>query len=433
MKKWSVFLLIGLFLFVGISAAQDNFVIGDPLPDAPELAARGDFGVGVQTRTLVNAGVLDVLNLSEDNPTATYDREMTVEIWYPAEIPDGEVELEVYEETLGRADNPDSLRPFTFEGRALRDAPALDGAYPVVIVSHGYPGSRLMMTYLTENLASKGYFVVAIGHTESTFTDVADFSSTLVNRAPDQRFVIDELTRLNAEDEAFAGIIDTERIALVGYSMGGYGALNVIGAGYGPLLTEFLGPLAEPFLESNPNYAADPRVDAAILFAPWGGDLSFIGVPGGSLWSETGPAGIEIPTLWIAGSDDDVAGYDGIVNLFDSAVNSERYLLTYNHALHNVAPNPPPAEAQALVDYERYADPVWDEARINNVNQHFITAFLGLHLMGDETFSPYLNLSVESSDEGVFSLDEDGNFTEDHSYWTGFQRRTALGMFFQAK
>ena len=35
------------------------------------------------------------------------------------------------------------------------------------------------MTYLAENLASKGYVVAAIGHTDSTFDNVGDFSSTL--------------------------------------------------------------------------------------------------------------------------------------------------------------------------------------------------------------------------------------------------------------
>ena len=39
-----------------------------------------------------------------------------------------------------------------------------------------------MMTYLTENLASKGYVVVAIDHTDSTYTDAGPFASTLLNR-----------------------------------------------------------------------------------------------------------------------------------------------------------------------------------------------------------------------------------------------------------
>ena len=72
-----------------------------------------------------------------------------------------------YESVLGRSNDPKRpLIPFTFMGRASRDAEpdASGGAYPLVIVSHGYLGSRLLLTYLTENLASKGYVVVAIDH-----------------------------------------------------------------------------------------------------------------------------------------------------------------------------------------------------------------------------------------------------------------------------
>ncbi len=57
--------------------------------------------------------------------------------------------------------------------------------YPLVIVSHGYPGSRVLLSYLTENLASKGYVVAAIDHTESTHGDTKGFQSTLLNRAKD--------------------------------------------------------------------------------------------------------------------------------------------------------------------------------------------------------------------------------------------------------
>jgi predicted dienelactone hydrolase len=54
-----------------------------------------------------------------------------------------------------------------------------------VVVSHGYPGSRYLLAYLCENLASKGYVVVSIDHTDSTYRDVASFVSTVVNRSLD--------------------------------------------------------------------------------------------------------------------------------------------------------------------------------------------------------------------------------------------------------
>ncbi|MDX2136805.1 MAG: dienelactone hydrolase [Chloroflexota bacterium] len=431
MKKILVLACVLLILVTGAAMAQgEGFVIGDALPDAPELAARGEYGVGVRTLTLTNPDQIDILNLSEANPTATYDRELTVDVWYPAVIPDGAEQLTTYEGTIGRADR-ETARPLLFDGRALRDAePDADGAaYPLVIVSHGYPGSRYMMTYLTENLASKGYVVVAIDHTESTYADVGAFGSTLFNRATDQIFVLDEMARLSSDSESFLnGLLDADNTALIGYSMGGYGALNVIGAGYGPVLGGFLGPVIEPRLAGADGYEADARLKAAVLFAPWGGNLAAAGAPGVSLWEDEAFAGITVPTLWIVGSHDDVAYYDAIVNMFDNAVNSDRTLLTYVNALHNVAPNPPSLEAATFAEYESLSEPAWDSRRLNNINQHFITAFLGQHLQGNDDMAAYLDVAVESSNDGVYATDDAGAFTAAHTYWLGFQNRTALGM-----
>lgn len=436
MKKFLRFVLLLFFTFgtLTLFAQDDDFVFGDPLPDAPELAARGEYGVGVRTMELVNPDQIDVVNLSEANPNATYDRPLTVEVWYPAIIPDGSEELTTYDSYLGRADQG-NLEPFSFTGRALRDAePDLsDGAYPLVIVSHGFPGSRLMMSYLTENLASKGYVVVSIDHTDSTYADTASFFSTLMNRAIDQNFVLDEVARMSGEDGFMNGLVDADNTAIIGYSMGGYGALNSAGAGYNSVLQGFL-PQIEPRMEGNEAYEAsiDPRIKAIVVFAPWGNDLSAFGLPGVGFWDPEALGTITIPSLWVAGSLDDVAGYDAIVGLFDNAVSSERYLLTYDNALHNVAPNPPPSFVRNFGDYERYSEPAWDERRINNINQHFVTAFLGQYLKGGD-YSAYLNPAVENANDGVVSLDDAGNPTTDNTYWAGFTPRTATGMSLRAE
>ena len=438
MKKSIQFLLLLLFSLGALTVIgqDDAFVYGDLLPDAPELATRGDYAVGVRTLELVNPDQIDLANLSEENPTATYDRPLTVEVWYPAIIPDGSSEMTTYESYLGRADQ-ENLEAFSFAGRALRDAePDMSGgAYPLVIVSHGYPGSRLMMSYLTENLASKGYTVVAIDHTDSTFADAGNFFITLLNRALDQNFVLNEMARMSGEDGFMNGLVDADNTAIIGYSMGGYGALNSAGAGYNSILQGFL-PAIETRMEGNEVYEAsvDSRIKAIVVLAPWGGDLSAFGMPGVGFWDAEALATINIPSLWIAGSLDDVASYDGIVSLFDNAVSSERYLLTYENALHNVAPNPPPplSIVRDFGDYERYSEPAWDERRINNINQHFVTAFLGQYLNGDD-YSAYLNPAVENANDGVVSFDDDGERTDEYTYWEGFLPRTATGMSLRAE
>jgi hypothetical protein len=148
---------------------QDSFFYGDARADAPELAYRGPYSVGVRTLEVVNPDHIDILNYSDENPDARYDRPLTLEVWYPAIRPGKKPEVTTYQDVLGSGpDDPDRpLIPFEFAGRALRNARpyAQEGPYPLVIVSHGYPGSRVLLTYLTENLASKGYVVVAIDHT----------------------------------------------------------------------------------------------------------------------------------------------------------------------------------------------------------------------------------------------------------------------------
>lgn len=416
----ALLLLMYVPLFVQAQAGQDAFLFGDLLPDAPELAARGAQGVGVRTLTITQPGRVDILHASEGK-APLYDRPLTLEIWYPARIPSGKVPFVQYNEVMGLANDPKRpLVPFTFAGRALRDAdpdPAT-GPYPLVIVSHGYPGSRLMFTYLTENLASKGYVVVSIDHTESTYRDAAPFASTLLNRALDDLFVLNEMARLSAKGSPsfLAGLLDANNTALIGYSMGGYGALNAAGAGYSPQAATMFGQMTggstalQVRTPGNPEFKAsqDPRIKAVVAFAPWGMERG--------VWNAEGLAGLTRPTLFVAGSKDDVSGYEkGIKAIYDGAVNADRYLLTYLNARHNVAPNPPPAEALRpgfpLGEYLRYAEPAWSERRINNINQHFVTAFLGIYL--------------KKADYGkYFELKENDN----DGPWTGFKPRTSVGM-----
>lgn len=401
-------------------AESTPFIYGDALPDAPELAPRGEHSVGVRTLELVHPAQLDIANTAAGE-SPVYDRPLTVEVWYPAIIPAGEEALTEYEDILGRPNNEGKpLIPFTFPGRALRDAEPdrSGGAYPLVIVSHGYPGSRYLLTYLTENLASKGYVVAAIDHTESTHRDAGPFPSTLYHRPLDILFTLDELARLSGRSSKsfLAGLADAENTALIGYSMGGYGVLNVAGAGYSERLFGFFGQMTggstaiEGRIAGAPDLIAPPddRIKAVVAFAPWG--------MARGVWDAEGLAGLRIPTLFIAGDQDDISGYeDGIKAIYDGAVNTERYLLTYVNARHNVAPNPPPPEALAhgpqQEEYMHYAEPAWSLRRINNINQHFVTAFLGVRLKGLD-YGAYLDLPEQSNGES----------------WEGFQPRSSVGL-----
>ena len=65
-----------------------------------------------------------------------------------------------------------------------------------MIISHGYPGNRYLMSHIGENLASKGFVTVSIDHKDSTYDDQKAFGSTLYNRSFDQLFVLNEIDRL---------------------------------------------------------------------------------------------------------------------------------------------------------------------------------------------------------------------------------------------
>ena len=180
-------------------------------PDAPALAAYGPHVIGVQTLEFSHPGQIDILNTTAD-AEPTYDRPLTVEVWYPAV--EGTQPGGTYSAFLR-----DGQTEVTLHGQAARDAtPASGETFPLIVISHGYPGNRFLMSHLGENLASKGYVTVSIDHTDSTYSDQAAFGSTLLNRPIDQRFVIDQMAALEGP---LGQIIDADQTGVIGYSMGG--------------------------------------------------------------------------------------------------------------------------------------------------------------------------------------------------------------------
>jgi predicted dienelactone hydrolase len=325
----------------------------------------------------------------------------------------------------------------------VRDAAPRDGdaPFPLVIISHGYPGNRYLLSHLGENLASKGYVVVSIDHTESTYDNAKAFASTLYNRPLDQLFVLRSMAELAAPASRsfLAGRVDVNRTGVIGYSMGGYGVVNAIGGGFKTAAATLPGaPPRALLLERSadtPSYqqsGGDARIAAAVAIGPWGMQAGF--------WDAAGLAGIRTPTLFVAGSADDVSGYEnGTRALFRGAVNADRYLLTFLGAGHNAgAPIPAPAESYAFSEalksfpFTHYADPMWDTRRMNNILAHFVTAHFNARLKGDSSTLAYLQL-VPNGKDGVYAVDRSGNPLASHTYWKGFKRGTAAGLMLEAE
>jgi predicted dienelactone hydrolase len=408
-----------------------------PPADAPELAHRGTYSVGVRTIEVTRPDQVDILHIDNQTGKAPlYSRVLKVEIWYPATIPPGNPESTTYISAMPG----EGSGTFEVKGKALRDARPLSGSrFPLVVVSHGYPGSRIFLSYLTENLASKGYVVAAIDHTDSVLGEVRVFQSTLLNRSADQLFTIQALEKLSADPASFAhGLLDATNVAIVGYSMGGYGALASAGAGYSktsPLIKFVPGNYLIDWTADSPKFQALDRkmVKAIVAIAPWGAQPPYLA------WDAEGLAALRVPSLFIAGDHDDVAGFaDGVKRIFEGAVNSHRYLLVYENARHNTGGNPPPPGV--ALDYHAsqfFDEPVWRKDRITSINQHFITAFLDLYLKGDQSRRKYLQVPVPKSNEGEWKVPngarDEGAFStgrdaDGDPFWPGFQRRWALGL-----
>ncbi len=439
MLRRTCLIVVLAWMASGPALAQNNRIDGIT-PMAPELAPYGSANVGVQTITVTDRGRVDVLGTPASGSVVRYDRTLTLEVWYPA-VPGVGMAASGEYRTISR----DPARAIGLYGRAVRGGSAgngvpvaVAGGYPLVIISHGYPGNRFLMSHLGENLASKGFVVASIDHPDSTYDDQKAFGSTLYNRPYDQLFVLDELDRLSRPGSGsfLSGLVDASRTAIIGYSMGGYGLLNTLGAGFSDASVTSPGAPPNRLLydraASNPAFrkGTDPRIKAAIAIAPWG-------LPQGT-WNVEAFRAITTPTLFVAGSVDDVSGYEkGTRAIFEAATSADRYLLTYLGAGHNAgAPIPAPAESLAfsealkLFPFMHYADAVWDTVRMNNILQHFATAFLSMHLKGDATMRAYLDV-VPMGRDGVYSVERDGTPKADYSYWKGFKQRTAAGLMFE--
>jgi dienelactone hydrolase len=192
------------------------------------------------------------------------------------------------------APGPFAVRTHTFEARdAARDrlfpcdiwCPDEPGAWPLVLFSHHSHGNRRSATYLTTHLASHGYLVAALDHSEVVAPEITGNVQDLIgNRVPDARFLLDYM---------LAGAIpctarpDPNRIAIVGHSFGGWTALA----------------LPE----------TDTRIHAVVALAPGGASNPKPGIIPATLnfnWPRP-PA-----TLYIAAEDDVLTPIDGMHELY---------------------------------------------------------------------------------------------------------------------
>ena len=81
---------------------------------------------------------------------------LPLSIWYPANPTES-----------------DDLASYAFglNGTAYDDAPAAEGTFPIIVVSHGNGGARHAGATIYEQWAEGGYVVVSMDHIGNTYTD----------------------------------------------------------------------------------------------------------------------------------------------------------------------------------------------------------------------------------------------------------------------
>lgn len=405
-----------------VSAAQTLY---KPFPAdvMPSLSEKGNYDVGV--KTVEAAYPVKVKDIAGNE----VERSLTLEIWYPA-ASSAQKTTYINETRSGQV--------FEVQADASRDAPIAnaDTNFPVIVISHGYTGYRTLMFYLGEHLASHGYVVAAIDHTDSTNKDVnfaenpySGFPSTLLNRSRDQVFTLNSIS----ENTFFKESVDASKAGVIGYSMGGYGAVSTVGGCYAfndQTAATFTGtqdPKAVALIKEALNTCAGgmsrsvetlPAWKAALALAPWGGQHQLFDVQ--SLNN------IKVPVLYVAGDNDDISGYDGIKWLFDNTGSKASKLLTVKNARHNVAPHPAPKEAYGSeFDLGSYIEPAWEVQKLNAINEHFALALMNCHVKALSEYCGYLNVDGSSAQVPV-----NGKKPEP---WKGFDDRWALGLEMQSK
>jgi predicted dienelactone hydrolase len=178
-------------------------------------------------------------------------------VWYPAAAPEQELDI-----------GPPGA-PLFIPGRVAEGAPSADAArHPLILLSHGFGGAAMQMTWLGAELARHGYIAVAVDHPGTNGIDgVTDAGAYAPwERATDLRAALDFV--LSRPD--LAAHIDPDRIGVAGFSLGGFTALLEAGArtDFPAFLAFCDGPHRDAICNQQVEYPLDYHLQGGVLSRP---------------------------------------------------------------------------------------------------------------------------------------------------------------------
>ncbi len=352
-----------------------NAVAGPARADAAHLALPEPTGPHA-----VGTGALHLRDESRADPWVPTDRrELMLTVWYPATGPAGaparyvspeesRLYLQLQEEHGAPQFDPDDILS-TVGTHAKVGAPAQRaiGGHPLVVLSPGFSWPRATLTGKAEDLASRGYLVAAIGHnyesagtefpdghvTRCVACDTEDFAKVVRTRAADVSFALDELFR----EPRFGGLIDPQRVGMVGHSVGGASASEAM--------------------------SADPRIDAGVNL-----DGTFF---------EPLESGLDRPLLMLGSGAHGPAGFDPSWDRTWERLHGWKRWITLNGSGHGSATDVTMLGNQYGVHYPGTPLPGARGAELGN---RYVAAFLDQQLR--ELPQPILDGPSEQNPEVLF-------------------------------
>jgi pimeloyl-ACP methyl ester carboxylesterase len=201
---------------------------------APCMAPTGPYSVGKVVRLLADSSRRNRFQVSTNGTFPLY-------VWYPAAPNVGQLPAAFEDEPMDSdpvwwgsstwGDRGPRFVSYSFVNAPLLKAHA---PYPILLYSHGGGGcNHNDSPEMAENLASRGYVVVALDHWDAwgfvwpdgtLFKRVGDVNLDvpgIYDRIRDFVFLLDQLPQVNESDSVLAGALDLGRVAVAGVSYGG--------------------------------------------------------------------------------------------------------------------------------------------------------------------------------------------------------------------